>query len=96
LLGELNDVLLAGRTFLPVYEPFAQAVHVENVIANGDLHQLFILLEVAKAQLALGLLNHVILVPRVVELVGVRVFKRLVDHAVHDLEVDRNHGFHSL
>lgn len=69
---------------------------VENVIADWDLHKLFILLEVAQAKLALGLLNHVLLVPWVIELVGFQVFKRLINHAVHNLEINRNHGFNSL
>lgn len=96
MFGQLDDILLTGRTFLPVDEPFTQAVNVKNVITNRDLHELFVLLEVTQTKFALGLLDHVKLVPWIVELISFWVLIGFESYTIHNLEVDRHDSFDSL
>ena len=38
VFGELDDVLLTGWALLPVNQPLSEAVHVEYVVADWNLH----------------------------------------------------------
>jgi hypothetical protein len=96
LLWQLDDILLAGGTLLPVNEPFTQAVDMENVVTDRNLHQLFFLLKVTQTELALGLLYHIELVPWIVKLVGVWILIGFKSYSIHNLEVDRHHSFNGL
>ena len=96
LLGQLDDILLAGGTLLPVNEPFTQAVDMKNVVTDRDLHKLFFLLEVTQTELALSLLYHIELIPWIVKLVGVWVLVCFESYSIHNLKVDRHHSFNCL
>lgn len=96
LLGQLDDVLLAGWALLPVDKPLAETRDMEDVVTDRNLHQLLVLLEEAEAKLALGLDDHVRKVAGVVKPVGLLVLERLVSYLIHDFEVDADHSFDCL
>ena len=59
LLGNPDNVTFAHWALLEIYQPLSQAVSVQDVFADGNLHQSFLLLEVLEAKAALSLLCHV-------------------------------------
>ena len=68
---------------------------MEDVIADRDLHEFFLLLEELEAHATLLLFYHVGNVARVVKVVLVIIGQLvgLVSNFVHNFEVDRHHSF---
>ena len=65
VLWNPDNVTLADGALLEVYQPLSQTVGVQNVLADRNLHQSFLLLEVLEAKAALSLLRHVSVFVRV-------------------------------
>lgn len=59
VLWNPDNVTLADRALLEVYQPLSQAVSVQDVFTDWNLHQSFLLFEILEAKAALSLLSHV-------------------------------------
>ncbi len=92
VFGDMNNVAVACRTFLPLDQPFFNASFVKNMVANRYLKQRIALFEINQADSTLFLRSNDSASRRSLTILIFLILLLVVGYTLHGPEIDTNHS----